>query len=160
RISLERQGMDDLFADTYQGSVVHACTDSPLLLTGAVEGESLRPIRNTNDATPLADRRSNMTQNPTVQDRDPSISRQRCVTFLGAAFGIFVTVLNVAGQDNAGTDFRKQAAAEYRLGHYPQAERLLNLVLEAAQQTSNDDDIALIYSALANTYQEEMRFQE
>ena len=101
-----------------------------------------------------------MTRNLTVQDRHPSIRRQRCVTFLGAAFGIFVTVLNVAGQDKAGTDLSEQAVIEYRLGHYPQAERLLNQVLEAAQQTSNEYDIALIYSALANTYQEEMRFQE
>jgi len=82
------------------------------------------------------------------------------VTFLGAAFGIIVSVLNVAGQDNAGAGLREQAVIEYRLGHYPQAELLLNRVLEAAQQTSNEYDIALIYSALANTYQEEMRFQE
>src|SRR5215469_14140336 len=111
-------------------------------------------------APPLADRRSNMTRNPTGQDRDPSISRQRCVTFLGAAFGIIVSVLNVAGQDNAGAGLREQAVIEYRLGHYSQSELLLNRVLEAAQQTSNEYEIALIYSALGNTYQQEMRFQE
>jgi len=82
------------------------------------------------------------------------------VAFLCAAFGVFVTVLYVAGQNNAGADLREQAVIEYRLGHYPQAEHLLNRVLEAAQQTGNEYDIALIYSALANTYQEEMRFQE
>src|SRR5215468_5519061 len=95
-----------------------------------------------------------------VQDRDPSIGRQRCMTFLGAAFGIFVTVLNVAGQDNAGTDLQQQALIEYRLGHYPQAELVLNRALEAAQQTSNEYEIALTYSALGNVYQQEMRFQE
>jgi tetratricopeptide (TPR) repeat protein len=97
---------------------------------------------------------------PTLQECDPSINRQRYVTFLGAAFGIFVTVLNVAAQDNAATDLRKQALIEYRLGHYRQAELILNRVLEAAQQTNNEYELALIYSALGNTYQEEMRFQE
>lgn len=87
-------------------------------------------------------------------------NRQRCVAFLGVAFGIFVAVLNIACQDNAGTDLRREALNEYRLGHYSQAELLLNRVLEAAEQTSNEDEIALIYSALGNTYQEEMRFQE
>jgi tetratricopeptide (TPR) repeat protein len=71
-----------------------------------------------------------------------------------------VTVLSIAGQDNTGTDLRKEALDEYRLGHYSQAELLLNRVLEAAQQTSNEDEIALIYSALGNTYQAELRFQE
>jgi tetratricopeptide (TPR) repeat protein len=101
-----------------------------------------------------------MTQNPTAQERDPSINRQRCVTFLCAAFGIFVAVLNLVGQDNAGTDLGKQALNEYRVGHYAQAELLLNQVLEAPQQTSNEYEIALTYSALGNTYQEEMRFEE
>ena len=49
------------------------------------------------------------------------------MTFLGAAFGIVVSVLNVAGQDNAGAGLREQAVIEYRLEHYPQAQRLLNL---------------------------------
>jgi tetratricopeptide (TPR) repeat protein len=71
-----------------------------------------------------------------------------------------MTVLNIAGQDNAGTDLRKEALNEYRLGHYLQAELLLNRLLDEAQQTSNEYEIALIYSALGNTYQEEMRFQE
>jgi tetratricopeptide (TPR) repeat protein len=79
---------------------------------------------------------------PTVQERDASINRQRCVTFPRAAFGIFVTVLNLAAQDNAGT-LRKGALAEYRLGHYSQAELLLNRALEAAQQTSNEYELAM-----------------
>jgi tetratricopeptide (TPR) repeat protein len=82
------------------------------------------------------------------------------MTFLGAAICIFVTVLNVAGQDNAATDLRKQALIESRLGHYPQAELLLNRALEAAQQISNEYEIALIYSVLADIDQEEMRLQE
>ena len=101
-----------------------------------------------------------MTRNPTGQDRDPSIRRQRCMRFLGAAFSIFVTVLSVAAQDNAGTDLQQQVLAEYLLGHYPQVELLLNRALEAAEQTSNEYEIALIYFARGNTYQEEMRFQE
>jgi tetratricopeptide (TPR) repeat protein len=101
-----------------------------------------------------------MTRNRKVQDPDPSISRQRCVTFLGAVFGILVTVLNIAAQDNAGTDLRKEALIEYRLGHHSQAELLLNRALEAAQQTSNEYEVAIIYSALGDTYQEELRFQE
>src|SRR5215469_4004849 len=112
----------------------------------------------------MSDRRSIMTGNPTVQDRDPSISRpinrQRCVTFLRVVFGIFATVLNVAAQDNAGRDLQQQALIEYRLRHYPQAELVLNRVLEADQQTSNEYEIALTYSALGNVYQQEMRFQE
>ena len=101
---------------------------------------------------------------PTVQERDRSINRsinrQRCATFLRAAFGVFVTVLNVAGQDNVGAIFRKEALIEYRLGHYSQAELLLNRALEAARQTSNEYEVALIYSALGDTYQEEFRLQE
>jgi tetratricopeptide (TPR) repeat protein len=81
-------------------------------------------------------------------------------TLLIFVAGLSVTVLTIAGQDKAGTDLRAEALKEYRLGHYPQAELLLNRVLEAAQQTSNEYEIALIYSALGNTYQEEMRFQE
>jgi tetratricopeptide (TPR) repeat protein len=74
--------------------------------------------------------------------------------------GLFVTVLNIAAQDNAGADLRTQALNEYRLGHYSQAELLLNRVLEAARQAGNEYEIALIYSALGNTDQVEMRFQE
>jgi len=81
-------------------------------------------------------------------------------TLLIFVVGLFVTVWNIAAQDNAGTDLRKEALNEYRLGHYSQAELLLNRLLEAAQQTSNEYEMALIYSALGNTYQEEMRFQE
>lgn len=80
--------------------------------------------------------------------------------YTGAAFCFFVAVLNISGQDNAGTDLRKDALNEYRLGHYSQAELLLNRVLEAEQQTGNEYEIALTYSALGNTYQEEMRFPE
>jgi len=82
------------------------------------------------------------------------------VSFLPVAFGVFVTVVNVAGQDNAGTNLRQQALAEYRLGHYSQAELLLNRALEAAEQTSNEYELALIYSALGDTYQDESRLQE
>ena len=96
---------------------------------------------------------------PAVQERDPSINRQRRVTFLCAAFVIFVTVLNIAGQDNAG-NLRKEALAEYRLGHYSQAELILNRALEAAPQTSNEYEVALVYAALGDTYQGEMRLQE
>jgi len=82
------------------------------------------------------------------------------MTFLGAAFGIFVTVLNTAAQDNAGTDLRRQALNEYRVGHYSQAELLLTRALEATQQTSNEYEVALIYAALGDTYQEELRLQK
>ena len=71
-----------------------------------------------------------------------------------------MTAFNVAGQDNVGAIFRKEALIEYRLGHYSQAELLLNRALEAARQTSNEYEVALIYSALGDTYQEEFRLQE
>jgi len=87
--------------------------------------------------------------------------RQRKVAFVGAAwFSICLTVLNVAGQDNASSSLRKAALTEYRLGHYPQAELFLKQALNAAQEANNPYEVANTYSELGDTYQEEMRLQE
>jgi tetratricopeptide (TPR) repeat protein len=75
-----------------------------------------------------------------------------------ACFGICLSTLNVAGQDDAGFSLRQAAIAEYRSGHYPQAESLLKQALDVA--ANNPYELAITYSELGDTYQEEMRFQE
>jgi len=77
-----------------------------------------------------------------------------------SCFGICLTVISVAGQNNASSSLRKAGLTEYRLGHYPQAELFLKQAINAAQEVNNPYEVAITYSDLGDTYQEEMRLQE
>jgi tetratricopeptide (TPR) repeat protein len=87
--------------------------------------------------------------------------RQTLLEFgCAAGIGICLTALIAAGQGDAGASLRKAGLAEYRSGHYSQAELLLKQALSAAQKANNRYEVALTYSELGDIYQGQLRLQE
>ena|SRR5215510_7858228 len=73
---------------------------------------------------------------------------------------LFVYLLTTLGQSDDYIALRKQGVSEYSARHYREAQLLLEKALEGAQRANNSYAAALTYSALADTYQEQIRFEE
>src|SRR5215510_6965882 len=73
---------------------------------------------------------------------------------------IFLTCFRAFGQKDDYIRLRTDALNEYRSGHYPQAEALLEKAIGAAHKANDQFEVALAYSALGDVYQEEVRFTE
>src|SRR5262245_36434951 len=73
---------------------------------------------------------------------------------------LLVYLITASGQNDDYMALRKQGQNEYSARHYRQAQLLLEKALTAAERANDSYEAALTYSALADVYQEEARFEE